>query len=259
MSGGWIKLHRRLRDHPVWSDAQPLCRRAAWIDLLLRAAWADGDRVKRGQILTSQVRLAADWRWPRKGVKRFIDWLIEEQMIDHERRSSFSVITVLNYERFQDLDDDEWPRNGHERDTKRDMKRPRNGRRMAKKGTHYKNKEEEQEEEGRNPIGEGEQPQVSFPASLDRPDVRTALTEWTAYRDSIGRPFPPASLAQNLRLFADRPDELITAIHRSIALGYVGLLPAAATAAAAPVEEEEPEWIKFVEAEKAKQQKAKLQ
>jgi len=62
---GWIKLHRQIRENPLWTD-RPYARGQAWVDLLLRAAFqntrgTDGCRVVQltlGQMLTSERELA---------------------------------------------------------------------------------------------------------------------------------------------------------------------------------------------------------
>jgi hypothetical protein len=117
--GGWLKLHRALYDHSLWTG-QRFSAGQAWVDLLMAAAFEDhevfgaGPRapmwVKRGQILTSQVALADRWSWDRKTVAAFLRRLSLHTMVRFEAakatETGYTLITILNYERFQAGDDD---------------------------------------------------------------------------------------------------------------------------------------------------------
>jgi hypothetical protein len=113
-AGGWVRLNRRLLEHPIWIG-QRFTRGQAWVDLILMASFADylafhGNRpleVKRGQILTSQVKLAARWKWNRKTVGGFLSSLIAANMVDivtsKQTDTGYTLITLRNYVRFQAL------------------------------------------------------------------------------------------------------------------------------------------------------------
>lgn len=110
---GWIKLHRRLADQPMWVD-EPFTRGQAWVDLLIMANHSDGFlRVQgikvplsRGDVGRSEATLAGRWKWSRGKVRRFVEELISEKMINKksfkntDRRKS--VITIMNYSIYQD-------------------------------------------------------------------------------------------------------------------------------------------------------------
>jgi hypothetical protein len=112
MTAGWVCIHRQLADHPVWTG-QRFTRGQAWADLILLASYADhvafqGNRpieVKRGQLLTSQVKLAARWKWNRKTVRGFLEALKADMMVDiqtsKETDTGYTLITLCNYDRFQ--------------------------------------------------------------------------------------------------------------------------------------------------------------
>lgn len=112
MTGGWVCIHRQLADHPVWIGER-FTRGQAWVDLILLASYADhlafqGNRpipVKRGQILTSQVKLAARWQWNRETVRGFLRLLESAKMSTIETSKAtdtgYTLITLLNYDLYQ--------------------------------------------------------------------------------------------------------------------------------------------------------------
>ncbi len=113
---GWIRLHRKIRDHWIWPRKGRGARYShfeAWIDLLLSANHQMqkvnvGGRlvvVARGQFLTSQVHLAKRWRWNRETVSKFLKLLHSDEMADIEASrktdSGYTLVTICNYEKYQ--------------------------------------------------------------------------------------------------------------------------------------------------------------
>lgn len=105
-NGGWIKLHRKIRDNWIWQDAEKL---RAWLDILLMVNREDREVlfngkiviVKRGQKLTSISKLADKWNWNRKRVCRFLDLLSESEMCTTYRTTNGTIITVTNWDFYQ--------------------------------------------------------------------------------------------------------------------------------------------------------------
>lgn len=112
---GWISVHRKIRDCIIWTDNEPFDRRSAWIDLLLMANHEEkriifnGDpiTVGMGQRITSMRKLAERWHWSRDRVKRYLDLLEGEQMITKKCDNTKTLLTIVNYEKYQgDCDTD---------------------------------------------------------------------------------------------------------------------------------------------------------
>lgn len=111
---GWIKLHRQLQDCPLWY-CERFSKGQAWVDLLLMTNHSDKKIVfngqmmvvKRGQYLTSMLKLAEKWQWDRKTVKSFLSLLIKDNMISVETDNHRTLITIENYSVFQMSDDEE--------------------------------------------------------------------------------------------------------------------------------------------------------
>lgn len=106
--GGYILLHRQLMDHPLYF-AEPFSRIMAWIDLLLMANHATGYiyvrgnriEVNRGQVGLSEDTLAQRWKWSRGKVRRFLNELENDQQIVQQKSRVKSLISVVNYDKYQ--------------------------------------------------------------------------------------------------------------------------------------------------------------
>ena len=113
MGAGWIKLHRQLQECPMWYEER-FSKGQAWVDLLLMANHSDkkilfnGDFiiVKRGQYLTSMVKLAEKWKWDRKTVSKYLKLLEKDKMITLEVDKQKTLITIDNYRVYQETEDD---------------------------------------------------------------------------------------------------------------------------------------------------------
>lgn len=109
-----IVLSRRLRQHWLWDD-KPFSKGQAWADLLLRANYADGKIlvkgreivVQRGQVFVSYLRLASEWGWDRKKVRRFLETLEDCKMIVRtpiatpNGAESGTLLSLVNYGDYQ--------------------------------------------------------------------------------------------------------------------------------------------------------------
>ena len=108
MTKGYIKLHRQLLDHFYWQK-KPFTKGQAWVDLLLMANHADnsfrmGSRrihLQRSQMLTSAYKLANRWGWSEKRTRNYLHELIEEEMIQRETTRHYTIITIMNYDKWQ--------------------------------------------------------------------------------------------------------------------------------------------------------------
>ena len=112
MSGGWIRLHRKLADRPIWTQ-EKFTKGQAWVDLILQASYQDhveiqGNSfltVKRGQLFTSQALLSKRWRWNRETVRLFLRLLRDLNMVAirtaKETETGYTLITLLNYDLYQ--------------------------------------------------------------------------------------------------------------------------------------------------------------
>ena len=110
MSIGWIKLHRQIQDCEIWDNDNPFDDRSAWIDLLLlvnhrdKSTIFDGKPITvcRGQRITSIRKLAERWNWSYKRTRNYLMLLEQLKMITRESDNKKSLITIVNYDIYQD-------------------------------------------------------------------------------------------------------------------------------------------------------------
>lgn len=111
MNRGFVKIFRCIDDNVLWRSNEPYCRRAAWIDLIFQVNHEEkefilGNQkmvVKRGQRWTSISKLAQRWGWSEKKVRAYLDLLKAEGMIYLETTNRGTLITLVNYSKFQDF------------------------------------------------------------------------------------------------------------------------------------------------------------
>ena len=104
--GGWIKLHRKIRDSWVWDNPEYL---RAWLDILLMVNRKDkpvpyGGKmvtIRRGQVLTSTYKLAERWGWSRARVINYLSLLKDATMCTTETTTNGTIITVVNWDFYQ--------------------------------------------------------------------------------------------------------------------------------------------------------------
>lgn len=103
---GWIKISREIANHWLWQDAERL---KWWLDLLFLAAWERKRQLvgkqlvilQKGQLIASLSFLCKRWGRSRTMVEPYLNLLIEDGMIEKEVSRNISIITILNYEKYQ--------------------------------------------------------------------------------------------------------------------------------------------------------------
>ena len=128
MGEGYIKLHRQIEEHWIWSK-KPFSPGQAWIDLLIRANHKEentfvlGNEIidaERGEVITSEKKLAIRWGWSRTKVRAFLNLLQNDSMIDKKTTNKKTTINICNYCVWQDSQTAKKP----QKDRKRTAKRP---------------------------------------------------------------------------------------------------------------------------------------
>jgi hypothetical protein len=106
---GWIKLYRSIRDNSLWNE-KPFDKARAWIDILLMANHENRDvgignqtiHVNAGSFITSIAKLTDRWGWAKNTVRRYLNRLESETMIEHKAERKWTIVTVLNWASYQD-------------------------------------------------------------------------------------------------------------------------------------------------------------
>lgn len=109
---GWIAVHRKIASHWIWKDKIKRCR---WLDLLMLAEWEPVTTrygkhkifVDRGQVAVTIRSLMHFWKTNNRVVKEFLQTLMDEKMIEVEKESGLTIITICNYDQYQKMSDGE--------------------------------------------------------------------------------------------------------------------------------------------------------
>lgn len=124
---GYIKLHREIENHWLWEEPRRL---RAWIYLLFEAAWEprtipwgkdETVTLLRGQLVTSVRKLNGRWGFCTETTIALLRLFEEQGMITRESSAKRSLITIVNYEKYQ-LGDDS-PERKVERKTKHNKRK----------------------------------------------------------------------------------------------------------------------------------------
>ncbi|MGM8212607.1 DnaD domain-containing protein [Virgibacillus sp. W0430] len=113
---GFISLHRKLMDNPIWSDPNYL---KLWIYCLFEASHTDREQlvgnqmieIKRGQFITGRFALSEELN---KGVKpkqrldkltwwRYLNNLQKQRMLNIKSTNKYSVVTIIKYDVYQNV------------------------------------------------------------------------------------------------------------------------------------------------------------
>lgn len=108
---GYIKVHRSLFEHELWTREQ-FTKGQAWIDLIGMANFSAKEilvkntfvTVGRGEILTAERELASRWQWSTTKVRSYLKLLESAKMIAVKKAPQGTVISIENYSKFQDMD-----------------------------------------------------------------------------------------------------------------------------------------------------------
>ncbi|MGL4875155.1 MAG: hypothetical protein ACRC30_10960 [Clostridium sp.] len=103
---GWIKLHRNIQEHWIWSDAEKL---KWWLDIILLANHQDNKfllgnevvKIERGARHTSEILLSERWKVSRKTVRSFLKLLESDGMITTKKTTKGTTFKVTNYNVYQ--------------------------------------------------------------------------------------------------------------------------------------------------------------
>lgn len=142
---GYIKLFREIREDWAW-QVKPYSPGQVWVDILLMANYADKKvpfdggffEVKRGQFVTSFRKLGMLWGWSRTKVINFLTNLENDNKIAVFSDTKKTVITVINYDKWQGGEDTKMTQKRHRKDTEETQKSLTN---------NIKNNKKEEEEE----------------------------------------------------------------------------------------------------------------
>lgn len=189
---GYIKIDRKILD---WEWYQNEHTKNVFLHCLLKANWKDGNfkgnLIKRGSFVTSIKKISLELDLTEDEVRTAIKHLIDTGEITKQTTNKYSVITVSNYELYQDVP--EQIPNNYQADTKQI---PNNSHSIPKpfptieEGKNIRREEgkkerrEEYKKEGTN-VPKKKEPVVYYP---DDEKLNQAFVEFLKMRRTIKKP-----------------------------------------------------------------------
>ena len=106
---GWIKIHRCITDHWLYSEKRTYSKLEAWYDILLNVNYTDNKvmikgklyEVKRGESILSYESWGKRWNWDKSKVRRFFNLLQNDSMIELKCDNTTTHLTVCKYDSYQ--------------------------------------------------------------------------------------------------------------------------------------------------------------
>ena len=119
MSSGWVKIHRSLLNDDLW-QGEVFTEGQAYLYLIIKANYQNSELildngdvivVKKGEIFTSQQKIADIFSWDRNKLRKYLRKMKKAGKIDVKTKyKKYTIITLLNYEKYQ-VDDKKKPEN----------------------------------------------------------------------------------------------------------------------------------------------------
>ena len=210
-NNGWIKLHRKLLDNPVvMKDSDHL---AVWIYLLLNASHTEypvlfgGKKIslKAGQLITGRKSIASTLGISESKVRRILDLFEIDQQIDRQRSNKNSLVSILNWDKYQIFD--------QQIDQQATNKRPTSDQQAT---TNKNNKNIKNIKECKEII------------YSDVPELNETIIAFIDYRKSIKKPMSDRAitlLLGKLNKMSNSVQEQIEILNQSILNGWQGIFP----------------------------------
>ena len=210
-NNGWIKLHRKLLDNPVvMKDSDHL---AVWIYLLLNASHTEypvlfgGKKIslKAGQLITGRKSIASTLGISESKVRRILDLFEIDQQIDRQRSNKNSLVSILNWDKYQIFD--------QQIDQQATNKRPTSDQQAT---TNKNNKNIKNIKECKEII------------YSDVPELNETIIAFIEYRKSIKKPMSDRAitlLLGKLNKMSNSVQEQIEILNQSILNGWQGIFP----------------------------------
>jgi len=115
---GWVKLWREQFTNWI-SERKPWCDGYAWCYLYAMANHRAGTvnfrneyiPIKRGQFLTSKLKLQKIFGWTYRHVVNFLKALENDEMVTTRTTNRYIIITIINYERYQGQEEENGEQN----------------------------------------------------------------------------------------------------------------------------------------------------
>jgi len=142
---GWIKIHRSITNHWLYTENRKFSKFEAWNDMLLNVNYTESKsiikgklyEIKRGESIMSLDSWAKRWKWDKSSVRRFFSLLEKDEMIQVKTDNITTHLTICNYDTYQDTCNADETQMKHKRNTNEIQTTP------IKESKEYKEEKEE--------------------------------------------------------------------------------------------------------------------
>jgi hypothetical protein len=142
---GWIKLHRSITEHWLYTENRKFSKFEAWNDILLTVNYAPAKtiikgkiiHINRGESILSLESWGKKWNWDKSSVKRFLELLKKDEMIELKNETVTTRLIVCKYDTYQ----------SKENEVETQVQRRRNAGETQTKPIKEEQEEQEEEEE----------------------------------------------------------------------------------------------------------------
>ncbi|QIB68230.1 hypothetical protein Ami103574_02400 [Aminipila butyrica] len=181
MDKGYFKVYRKVFNNPIWS-IKPYSKGQALIELIGTANYRpqtiilgnEEVEIKRGQLHTSEVKLAEKWGWSRKKVRTYLEQLERLKMVTTVGTTKGTTITIENYELYQGEGTADDTADGTLQEHQKNIKRTSKDTRTIKIKKEKKDKKDKNIKKDIAPY-----PLAEFGFSSS---VESKIEEWVAYK-----------------------------------------------------------------------------
>ncbi len=239
---GFVKAQRDRFAHPLFTN-EKFCRGYAWDWIVAEAAYTERKvdvsgkiiTLQRGQLAHSIRFIAKAWGWDKAAVSRFITRLKTETMIETATETGVTIITVCNYNKYQDRASA--PETATETAPETGARQHRDRLKEGEEGKKVGGKPpttpvpRERPHQGALPLvieGGGGKPVDPVVAALTTVASFDAAKSFIAFRKGIKKPLTETGakrLASNLRQIVERGGDADDALGLAEERGWQGMKP----------------------------------
>lgn len=222
---GWIKLHRKILDNPIiFKDKDYL---ATWIYLLLNATHKEipalfkGKKIilQKGQLITGRKSMASQLKISESKIYRIINDFKSEQQIEQQTSNQNSLISILNWDKYQQSEQQNEQQMNNERTTN---EQPVNTNKNVKNIKNEKNIIKKEKEKKKKTFDD------VFTENNFSELLEMTLRDFIDMRRSIKKPMTTKALElliSNLNKLSSDDKEKIAILNQSIERGWQTVYP----------------------------------
>lgn len=215
---GWYLMHRGWQKNAMFKK-EPFTEREAWEWLVSEATYETktvsfkGNPIKltRGQLSHSIRYMADEWKWSKSKIESYLNKLKKWDAIRTDNRTGQNIITICNYDEYQDMKDENRTQTG------REIGQPSDNHRTI-------NNEDNQDKEIKIKDIPSEYPKKSKTRVAEKPqDVSAEIwADYKTLRNAKRAPVTETVIAQNRREAEKAGWTLESALSECCARGWQG-------------------------------------